>query len=205
MTLRHTVTRLPSFQNQLFLFHFLCGTPSPFCVAGIFLKAGDECGAAEAPELLWHQLFLGGSELPSHVAGTLAALRYCPCIPVEHTMKSEHDSATALNVHWNYSWIHESCHCFVTKWDEVKTEVTDHEDQWLGVTQDQFPCEPTGTSSDNCQETDTHMVQARNVPRQPLPSHPSGHLGRQMMLWLAEEMPEGQHQKVGIPTHTRTA
>ena len=39
-------------------------------------------------------------------------------------------------------------------------------------------CGSTGTSSSNCQETETCMVRACHTPRQPLLNHPSGHLGR---------------------------
>ena len=78
------------------------------------------------------------------------------------------------------------------------------QDQQLGVKQDQFPCGSTGTSSGNCQETDTCMVWAFNTPQQSLQNHPSGHLGW-VMPWLAEEMLEGQHQRVDIPDHGRTA
>ena len=44
-----------------------------------------------------------------------------------------------------------------------------------------------GSSSGNCQETETCMVLACHTPRQPLPHHPSG------------------HQRVSIPAHARTS
>ena len=51
------------------------------------------------------------------------------------------------------------------------------QDKRLGAEQNQLPCGSTGTSSGNCQETDTRMVRACHKPRQPLQNHPSGHLG----------------------------
>ena len=49
------------------------------------------------------------------------------------------------------------------------------------------------------------MARASHTPQQPLQNHPLGHLGGWAMLWLAEEMLDGQHQRVDIPTHARTA
>ena len=49
------------------------------------------------------------------------------------------------------------------------------------------------------------MVQACHMPWQPLPNYPSGHLGGWEMLWSAEEMLDGQHQRVDIPARARTA
>ena len=49
------------------------------------------------------------------------------------------------------------------------------------------------------------MVQACHTPQQPLQNHPLGHLGGWAMLWLAEEMLDGQHQRVDIPTNAKTA
>ena len=49
------------------------------------------------------------------------------------------------------------------------------QDQRLGAEQDQLPCGSTGTSSSNCQETETCVVRACPTPRQPLRNHPSGH------------------------------
>ena len=51
------------------------------------------------------------------------------------------------------------------------------------------------------QEMDTFMVQTCCTPRQPLQNHPSGHLGH----WLAEEMLDGQRQRVDIPAYAKTA
>ena len=78
-------------------------------------------------------------------------------------------------------------------------------DQWLGAEQDYLPCASTGTFSGNCQETETCIVWAHHTPQQPLENHPSGHLGEWAMLWLAEEMLVGQHERVDIPAHARTA
>ena len=43
------------------------------------------------------------------------------------------------------------------------------------------------------------------MPKQPLQNHPSGHLGGRATPWLAEEMLDGQHQRVDVPAHARTA
>ena len=43
------------------------------------------------------------------------------------------------------------------------------------------------------------------TPRQPLQHHPSGHLRGWATLWLVEEMLDGQHQRVDVPAHARTA
>ena len=51
------------------------------------------------------------------------------------------------------------------------------QDQQLGAEQDQLPYGSTGTSSCNCQEMETCMVQASHMSQQPLQNHPSGHLG----------------------------
>ena len=79
------------------------------------------------------------------------------------------------------------------------------QDQRLGAEQDQLPCGSKGTSSGNCQETETCMVRACHTPRQPLQNHPSGHLGGWVTLWSAEEMLDGKHQRLDIPAHARTA
>ena len=73
------------------------------------------------------------------------------------------------------------------------------QDQRLGEEQDQLPCESTGTSSGNCQETEICVVSSCHMPRQPLQNHPSGHLGGWATPWSAEEMLNGQHQRVSIP------
>ena len=79
------------------------------------------------------------------------------------------------------------------------------QDQWLGAEQDQLPCGSTGTSSGNHQETEICIVRACQAPQQPLKNHPSGHLGGWATPWSAEEMLHGQHQRVDIPAHARTA
>ena len=43
-----------------------------------------------------------------------------------------------------------------------------------------------------------------HTPWQPLQNHLSGHLGGWAMPWLAEEMLDGQHQRVDISAHART-
>ena len=58
----------------------------------------------------------------------------------------------------------------------------------------------------NCQETETCMVRACHTPRQPLQNHPSEeYLGEWATPWTAEEMLDGQHQRVDIPAPARTA
>ena len=79
------------------------------------------------------------------------------------------------------------------------------QDQRLGVEQDRLPCGSAGTSSGNCQETETCMVRACHMPQQHLQNHPSGHLGGLATPWSAEEMLDGQHQRVDIPAHARAA
>ena len=79
------------------------------------------------------------------------------------------------------------------------------QDQRFSAEQDQLPWESNGTSSGNCQETETCMVRACHMPRQPLQNHPSGHLGGWAMPWSAEEMLDGQHQRMDIPAQTRPA
>ena len=49
------------------------------------------------------------------------------------------------------------------------------------------------------------MVRACHTPRQPFQNHTSGHLGGLAMPWSADEMLNGQHQRVGISAHSRTA
>ena len=89
--------------------------------------------------------------------------------------------------------------------NQVPEETSPHlllgvQSQRLGAELDQHPCGSIGTSSDNCQETETCLVRACHTPRQPPQNHPSGHLRG----WSAEEMLNEQHQKVDIPAHTRT-
>ena len=79
------------------------------------------------------------------------------------------------------------------------------QDQRLGAEQDQLLCGSTGTSSGNCQEMETCMVRACPTPRQPLQNHPSGHLEGWAMPWSAEEMLDGQYQRVDVSAHARTA
>ena len=79
------------------------------------------------------------------------------------------------------------------------------QDQRLGAGRDQLPCGSTGTFSCNCRETETCMVRACYTPRQPLQNHPSGHLGGLATPWSAEKVLDGQHQRVDIPAHARSA
>ena len=77
------------------------------------------------------------------------------------------------------------------------------QDEQLSAEQDQLPCGSTGTSSGNCQEMETCIVQACYKPQQPFQNLSSGHLGGWVMSWSAEEMLDG-HQRVDIPVHSRT-
>ena len=63
----------------------------------------------------------------------------------------------------------------------------------------------TGTSSGNRQETETCTVRACHTPRHPLQNHLLRHLGGWATSWSAEEMPDGQHQRVDIPADAKTA
>ena len=56
----------------------------------------------------------------------------------------------------------------------------------------------------NCQKTETCMVWAGHTPQEPLKNHSSGHLGGWATPWSAEEMLDGQHQRVDIPASART-
>ena len=49
------------------------------------------------------------------------------------------------------------------------------------------------------------MVRAYHMPQQPLQNHPPGYLGGLAMLLSAEEMLDGQNQRVDIPAHAKTA
>ena len=71
--------------------------------------------------------------------------------------------------------------------------------QRLSAEQDQLPCRYTGTSSGSC------LVRTCHTPGQSLQNHPSGHLGRWATPWSAEEMLDGQQQRVDNPAHARTA
>ena len=51
---------------------------------------------------------------------------------------------------------------------------------------------------------ETCMVRACHTPQQPIQNHPSGHPGGWVTLWSAEEMLDGQHQRVDISAHART-
>ena len=55
-------------------------------------------------------------------------------------------------------------------------------------------------SSGNCQETEICMVCACHTPWQPPKNHPSQHLGGWAKLWSAEEMLDGQHLRLDIPS-----
>ena len=79
------------------------------------------------------------------------------------------------------------------------------QDKRLGAEEAQLPRGSTGTSSGKRQETETCMVQACHTPRQPPQNHPSEHLGAWATSRSAEEMLDGQHQRVDIPAHARTA
>ena len=94
--------------------------------------------------------------------------------------------------------------------DQVPEKTSPHHplrahDQRVGTEQDQLSCEPTGTSSGDCQQTMTHVVRASHTPHQPLQNHPSGHLEGWATPWSAEEMLNGQRQRVDDTAHSTTA
>ena len=62
---------------------------------------------------------------------------------------------------------------------------------------------PAGTSFGNCQEMETHVVLACPAPQQPLQGHPSEHFEVWVKLWLAEEMLDGQCERVAMYIHAR--
>ena len=78
------------------------------------------------------------------------------------------------------------------------------QDQRLDAEREQL-CRSTRTSSGNSQETETCMVWACHTPQQPVQNHPSGHLGGWTTRWSAEELLNGQYQRVDILAHARTA
>ena len=79
------------------------------------------------------------------------------------------------------------------------------QDQRLGAERYQLLCESTGNFSGNCQETESSMVRACHTPQQLLQNHPSGHLGGWATPWSAEEMLDGQHERVDVSAHAWTA
>ena len=88
--------------------------------------------------------------------------------------------------------------------DWVRTK-TLHQCRLLGAEQGQVPCGPKGTFSGNCLQTETCMVRACDMPRQPLQNHPSGYLGGRLTLWSAEDILGGQRDRVDTPAHARSA
>ena len=78
-------------------------------------------------------------------------------------------------------------------------------DQQLGSEQNYLPCRSTGIFSGNCQKTETCMVQACHIPQQRHQNQPSGQLGGWVTLGSAEEMLDGQHQRVDNLARARTA
>ena len=64
--------------------------------------------------------------------------------------------------------------------------------------QDQLPCGPTLklNASGSCQERETCLVWECHAIRQPFRKDLSGHLGEWVTPWSAEEMLDGQRQRV---------
>ena len=77
--------------------------------------------------------------------------------------------------------------------------------QRVSAEQYQLSCGSTGTSSGNFQGREICMIWACHTPRQPRQNHPSGYLGGWATPCSAEEMLDGQHQRVDIPAYARTA
>ena len=63
----------------------------------------------------------------------------------------------------------------------------------------------TFTAQCSTKRQDTCMFRACHTARQPPQSHPLGHSGRWTTPSSAEEMLDGQHQRVDISAHARTA
>ena len=55
----------------------------------------------------------------------------------------------------------------------------------------------------NCQETETHIVQACHTPWQPLQMYKWGVLWGWMTPWSAEKMLDGQHQRLEYHNHSQ--
>ena len=87
-------------------------------------------------------------------------------------------------------------------WNQVPQEISLH--HWLEA-QDHWLGRSTGTTSGNCQSTETCKVWTCLTLWQPLQNHSLGHFGGWAMPWSAEEMLDGQHKRVDIPSHARTA
>ena len=77
--------------------------------------------------------------------------------------------------------------------------------QRVSAEQYQLSCGSTGTSSGNFQGREICMIWACHTPRQPRQNHPSGYLGGWVTPWSAEEMLDGQHQRVDSPAYARPA
>ena len=77
------------------------------------------------------------------------------------------------------------------------------QDQRLGAEQDQLSCGSTGTCSGS-RKLETCVVWVYYTPRQPLQTHPPGHLGGLATMLSAENILDWQHQRVDIPAHART-
>ena len=79
------------------------------------------------------------------------------------------------------------------------------QDQRLGAEPDQLPPGSTGTSSGTELSRDGNLHgSGMSHATTASPNHPPGHLGGWATPWSAEEMLDGQHQRVDIPGHTRT-
>ena len=73
-----------------------------------------------------------------------------------------------------------------------------------GAQQDQLPCGPTGSFLGNCQEMETCMVRACHT----MTTFPKSSFRAPLMVGdavSAEKMLYGQHQRVDISAHARTA
>ena len=59
-------------------------------------------------------------------------------------------------------------------------------------------------STSNCQEKENYMVWASHALPQPLPNHPSGHLGAWATQRSAQDLLDGQRQRLDVPAHAGT-
>ena len=93
------------------------------------------------------------------------------------------------------SWLWEKDPCFRNEVPKKTSSLLllGAQEKRLSAEQDELPCGPKGTSTGNCQETETRMPRACYAPRQSLQKHRS-----------AEQMLDGRRHRVDIPVHART-
>ena len=86
--------------------------------------------------------------------------------------------------------------------EQRSSSLEHHTNEWYGSRSTSLWV--TGTSSGNCQESETRVGRACHSPRKPLQHHLPGHLGGRATPWSSKKMPDGQRQRADIPAHART-